>query len=45
MAEEVRADLRASHFKVGFEQASPFKNAQINNRPVTAYQRVTGISS
>ncbi|CDW73887.1 UNKNOWN [Stylonychia lemnae] len=34
MADEVKADLRASHFKVGFEQISPF--GQFQSRPISA---------
>ena len=45
MAEEVRADLRASHFKVGFDQQGPFKNSQNNARPATGYQRVAGTAT
>eukprot|EP00347_Sterkiella_histriomuscorum_P013343 403365079 len=36
MANEVKADLRASHFQVGFDQNGPFRNSSFNSRPVSA---------
>lgn len=37
MAKEVKDDLRASHFRVGFDQSAPFTNTKsTSGRPISA---------